>query len=245
MGCYLGQPAGASPLHPTPFSLLRQRERGKEKGDPRCRRRSPAAIGSLRCSKARPGAERTPFAALTAFERPRRVSSRGALTRAGLSLCAPRLGIGGPPNSQQPNSPDFNQSLRFAGSPMRCLEAQEIGAACASTPPHPDRRGRSNAVSAANGVRSAPGSVLRALRLDTNSPEGWLCLPKDSASGAGTQGTPAAGWGCASGSPFSFPHFSLATQREMGSGCGVEDPTGSHPANHPQELNSDINEVTQ
>ncbi|MBB5203607.1 hypothetical protein HNQ51_000900 [Inhella inkyongensis] len=199
------QPAGASPLHPTPFSLLRQRKGGKRKATPdAC---APGcARGSLWCSKARPGAERTPFAALTALERPRRVSSRGALTRAGLSFCAPRLGIGGPPNSQQPNNPSFNQSRRFAGSPMRCREAQEIGAACDSTPTHLDRRGRSSAVSAANGARSAP----------------WPQAPS-------IAGNPwAKPRGCASGSPFSFPHFSLATQREMGSGCGVEDPTGSH-----------------
>ena len=212
------EPAGASPLHPTPFSLLRQRKGGKRKATPDAF--APGcARGSLWCSKARPGAERTPFAALTAFERPRRVCLRGALKRAGLSFCAPRLGIGGPPNSQQPNSPDFNQPLRrFAGSPMRCREAQEIGAACASTPPHPDRRGRSNAVSAANGVRSAPGSVLRALRLDTNSPEGWLCLPKDSASGAGTQGTPCRSQGAAHRGRLSLSPFLFGEAKRNGVG---------------------------
>jgi hypothetical protein len=95
-------PAGASPLHPTPFSLLRQRKGGNRAAAPHCARPSPAARGSPRCSQAGPGQNsRRSLRSLCSNRLAESEGSRACGTRAGV-LCSSAAQRGW--NSQIPNS---------------------------------------------------------------------------------------------------------------------------------------------
>jgi len=103
----LEEPAGASPLHPTPFCL----GKSGENRPPRLQRPSlrlgfPALLVPGGC-----GIELPAFAALTAVRQQSRVSSRSALKRAPpctALLGASERGNSRTQNSRIPNGPDFN-----------------------------------------------------------------------------------------------------------------------------------------
>ncbi len=127
LGLFVRARRGFTPA-PDLLSLLRQRKKAK-KGDPDAcavRLRRPVPCGARNPGR---GPKLAAFASLTPLRQSGRVSSRSALSRAALGFCAPRLGIGGTPNSQQPNSPDFNQravSWLFGLLPLCAAEKRSL-----------------------------------------------------------------------------------------------------------------------
>ncbi len=162
-------PQGLHPCTRPPFLCFAKEKGGKERR-PRCLRPSPAARGSLRCAKSGPRRKThcVRFAHSVQTVAPSQFTRRAA--RAGPLFCAPRLGIGGTPNSQQPNTeqPGLQPARSFqavgclavrAAAPMRCREAQLGWAARASARSLLTRPNCLNGVSKANAVSFGPAQA--------------------------------------------------------------------------------------
>jgi len=164
MGWPLGHhPAGMSPRQATYF-LCFAKESRQRKATP-----APQPLlrrGPLRCSEpGAGGAERTAFASLSPFERPRRARSESRTACAGPSLlrfsAAPRG-----PHTQQPTAKYRTARVATVGapfpgcwlsgcSPSEAAEQRSGLGRARSALPLLDQGGRSNGESEANAVRSA------------------------------------------------------------------------------------------
>ena len=193
-------PWGLQPQAPTPFLFASpKRNGGKRKATPM---RSPLASprGPLRCSRARAGAERAALASSLRLNG-RAESVLDARCARALARCASRQRIGDPGKRSASWQSGLFGCWLFGGPPMPSRGAQKGRPARFSAPREQTRRGRSNAVSAANAVRSAPGLAFEHHREP-------LAQPGAKASGVA----------------FLFPPFSLAKQRERGRGSGLKTP---------------------
>ncbi|MBB5205125.1 hypothetical protein HNQ51_002444 [Inhella inkyongensis] len=213
------QPAGIPARRPGYF-LCFAKESNQRKATPM---RSPLASprGPLRCSRARAGAERTALASSLRLNG-RAESVLEARCARALARCASRQRIGDPGKRSDLSQSGLFGCWLFGGPPMPSRGAQKDRPARVSAPRKQTRRGRSNAVSAANEVRSALGLAFEHHR-------------EPIAAGERRRHR---------GSPFSFP-ISLWRSKEKWVGCRGEAPAGSHEKHMPKELNSDIKKVTQ
>ncbi|MBB5204746.1 hypothetical protein HNQ51_002060 [Inhella inkyongensis] len=206
-------------LHPCtrPLSLCFAKEKGgKRKATPDAY--APGcARGSLRCSGLGGGAERASLASSL------RLNGRAESVHVARCARSPKplrcsAWHRGPPKQPTAEQPGLHPAAPFPGVPYALPRSTATEGVRASALPLLARGGRSNAVSAANGVRSAPCPQARAPVAGHQQPMRAVDVCRRTAPLALAAGTPAAGWGCASGSPF-FAYF-LRRSEESRSAAG-------------------------
>ncbi len=210
-------PAGPPALHPAPFSLLRQRKGGKRKAAPHCARPSPAARGSLRCSKTGPGQNsRRSLRSLCSNRLAESEGMRACGTRAGLLRCsaAQRGWETEQPNPQQP-------AIRS----LPAVSGSRFGCWLLAVARRLRRRGAQTRGPCAAGAHR---DLTRAACLSRRSRSDWRRVlrvaPLSSTTGNPLGRRPS---GRAQQARLSFPPFSLAEQRKGGRVQGRRSCSGS------------------